>query len=92
MTTKPPIPKRPLPLRLHIQYFALLREQRGLESETLETAAPTPAALYAELAQNHGFTLPASALQVALNDDFASWSAPLSPGDSVAFLPPVAGG
>lgn len=79
-------------MRLHIQYFALLREQRGLESETIETAAATPAALYAELAQIHAFTLPASALQVALNDDFASWSTPLSPGDSVVFIPPVAGG
>ncbi len=77
---------------LSIQYFALLRDQRGLDSETLATSANTPAELYASLAEQHGFTLPQSALQVAINDEFAHWSTPLADGDSIVFIPPVAGG
>lgn len=79
-------------MKLNIQYFALLRDQRGLAEETIETAAATPAALYAELAQAHSFTLGPSALKVAVNDEFAGWDTPLSQNDSVVFIPPVAGG
>ena len=77
---------------VHIHYFALLREQRGLSTETLATAAPDAAALYAELAARHGFTLPASRLRAAVNGDFAPWPAPLRDGDELVFIPPVAGG
>ena len=77
---------------LHVQYFALLREQRGLPAETLATDAPDAAALYAELAARHGFTLPETRLRAAINGDFAPWSAPLHNGDEVVFIPPVAGG
>ncbi len=75
-----------------IQYFALLREQRGLDEETIESSAATAAELYTELSQQHGFTLATSALKVAINDEFANWSTPLSDGDTVVFIPPVAGG
>lgn len=80
------------PIPVSIQYFALLRDQRGLDQESIETAAISPASLYNELATRHGFTLPQSALKVAVNEDFASWDQPLSPGDSIVFIPPVAGG
>ena len=75
-----------------VQYFALLREQRGLSHETLTSAAPDAAALYAELAARHGFTLPVARLRAALNGEFAPWPAPLKDGDEVVFIPPVAGG
>ncbi|MDQ8180862.1 MoaD/ThiS family protein [Pelagicoccus sp. SDUM812005] len=81
-----------MPKKLTIQYFALLREQRGLDQETVQSDAATAASLYADLAQEHGFTLPTTALKVALNDDFADWQSPLSDGDTVVFIPPVAGG
>ncbi|MDQ8186353.1 MoaD/ThiS family protein [Pelagicoccus sp. SDUM812002] len=76
----------------NIQYFALLREQRGLDAETVESSAATAEELYAELATRHGFTLPTTALKVAINDDFSKWQAPLSSGDTIVFIPPVAGG
>ena len=79
-------------MKIHIQYFALLRDQRGLSEEQMETEAPTPAALYAELAGKHGFTLATSSLKVAVNDDFADWDTALKAGDRVVFIPPVAGG
>jgi len=80
------------PMQLSIQYFALLREQAGRSHETLETAAATPADLYAELQHRYGFTLPREQLKVAVNSDFADWSRRLVAGDSIVFIPPVAGG
>jgi molybdopterin converting factor subunit 1 len=78
--------------RLRLQYYALLREQAGCQAESVETAARTPAALYAELAARHGFRLPASQLRVAVNAAFADWESVLEDGDEVVFIPPVAGG
>ncbi len=75
-----------------LRYFALLREQRGLESETRQTGAATARALYRELAAAHGFTLAEDRVGVAINDAFASWDRPLAAGDTVVFIPPVAGG
>lgn len=75
-----------------VQYFASLREQRGVSSETLATTARTAAELYAELADRHGFRLAAPALRVARNGAFAPWESRLEEGDVVVFIPPVAGG
>jgi molybdopterin converting factor small subunit len=79
-------------MQLKIQYYALMREQAGRSGETLETAASTPADLYSELKVRYGFTLPPEQLKVAVNSEFASWSRKLASGDSVVFIPPVAGG
>jgi molybdopterin synthase sulfur carrier subunit len=75
-----------------VQYFAILREQRGLAQEKLSTAAATPAALYEELRARHPFTLPADRIRAAVNDDFVPATTPLRDGDRVVFIPPVAGG
>ena len=80
------------PMQLKIQYYALLREQAGRSDETLETTASTPADLYSELKTRYGFTLSREQLKVAVNSEFAAWSHPLAAGDSVVFIPPVAGG
>jgi molybdenum cofactor guanylyltransferase len=79
-------------MQLNIQYYALMREQAGRSDETLETTAATPADLYSELKARYGFTLPREQLKVAVNSEFASWSQRLASGDSVVFIPPVAGG
>lgn len=77
---------------VHVQYFALLREQRGLAAETLTTDATDAATLYERLRAEHRFTLPADRLRVAINNDFVPWPAPLIDGAQVVFIPPVAGG
>ena len=77
---------------VHVQYFAILREERGLTEEALSTGAPTPGALYEELRVRHRFSLPAEKVRAAVNGEFASSAAPLSEGDRVVFIPPVAGG
>lgn len=78
--------------RVTVQYFALLREQAGRGSESLVTAARTPRELYAELAHRYPFSLDPAVLRVAINSEFADWSAPLADGDAIVFIPPVAGG
>lgn len=75
-----------------VLYFAKLREERGLDEETVETLACTAAGLYDELSFRHRFTLKLDALRCARNGDFCSWSDPLKADDEIVFIPPVAGG
>jgi molybdopterin converting factor small subunit len=77
---------------VHIRYYAILREQRGIEDERIVTQASTPAELYEELRARHGFTLAGDRVRAALNDEFAGPGAELRDGDRVVFLPPIAGG
>jgi len=79
-------------ISITVQYFAILREQRGLTEEKLSTAAATPTALYDELRDRHRFTLPADRVRAAVNDEFVSATAALCEGDRIVFIPPVAGG
>lgn len=76
---------------ISIEYFAILREHAGTDAESVSTAARTPGELFAELSARHGFPELAP-LKVAINDEFGDWDAPLNEGDSVVFIPPVAGG
>ena len=77
--------------QIRVEYFAILREHVGCTQESLSTSAATVADLYAELDRRHAF--PAlGRLKVAVNDEFCDWSTPLRDGDSVVFIPPVAGG
>jgi molybdopterin-guanine dinucleotide biosynthesis protein A len=77
---------------VRVQYYAILREQAGRREETLDTSAATPAELYEELRRRHPFQLGPAQLKVALNSEFGDWQTPLRHGDTVVFIPPVAGG
>ncbi len=76
---------------IHIEYFAILREQADRASESLVTDAATAEALFQELQAAHGFAAPRN-FKVAINDEFSVWAAELQDGDRVVFIPPVAGG
>jgi molybdopterin-guanine dinucleotide biosynthesis protein A len=78
--------------RVRVQYFAVLREQAGRSAEELETKAQTAIELYRELRHLRGLGLPPERLRVAVNEEFGDWHSRLTDGDTVAFLPPVAGG
>jgi molybdopterin-guanine dinucleotide biosynthesis protein A len=80
------------PKHIKVQYYALLREQAGRSDESLETVARTPRELYEELRARHPFSLAPEMLRVAVNAEFGEWTQPLADGDSVVFIPPVAGG
>lgn len=77
---------------VHIRYFALLREKRGLDEETLTTSAETLQQLYTELSERYQFNFPIKLLKAALNDTFCEWKTPIKNGDRIVFIPPVAGG
>ena len=77
---------------VNIEYYALLREQRGCQAETIKTDAATAADLYQQLRAKHAFILDQHTLKVAINHEFRDWSSPLSDNDTLVFIPPVAGG
>jgi molybdopterin converting factor subunit 1 len=78
--------------RIHIQFFAILREQAGCTLLEVSTAARTARDLYRELQQSHRLELPSTSVQVAINARYATMDTPLQTGDHVVFIPPVAGG
>jgi molybdopterin synthase sulfur carrier subunit len=83
-------------MKVHIKYFASIREAIGLSMETLETEAPTLAALRETLIARGGAYADSlahgRALRMALNQVMSPESADLSEGAEVAFFPPVTGG
>jgi molybdenum cofactor guanylyltransferase len=78
--------------RIKVQYYAILREQAGRSDESIVTGASTPRDLYNELKSRYPFSLAPEMLRVAVNAEFGEWSQRLADGDSVVFIPPVAGG
>ena len=85
-------PTTSAPKHVRVQYYALLREEAGRSEEALDTRARTARDLYAELQARYPFSLASELLRVAVNDEFAAWSHTLADGDSIVFIPPVAGG
>ena len=75
-----------------VRYFALFRENAGIDEEIVESNAATAAELFAELHHRHGSGEPLGHCKVAINDAMAEWDAPLCDGDTVLLFPPVAGG
>jgi len=83
-------------VKVSVRYFASIRESLGRPGETLDTAAPTLAALRDELIARdtaHAQALARGrAVRVALDQLMSDESAPLRDGCEVAFFPPVTGG
>ncbi|HQU69826.1 MAG TPA: molybdopterin converting factor subunit 1 [Albidovulum sp.] len=81
---------------MDVLYFAWVRERIGLPRERLETSAATVADLVAELMAREDRYAAAfadvSALRVALDQELASFAAPLKGVREVAFFPPMTGG
>lgn len=75
-----------------LRYFASLAEQAQVTEENLETECRTYRELYEFLARRHGFTLPAEAVKVAVNDEFTDLNSAVIHGSVIVFIPPVAGG
>ena len=69
-----------------------MREERGTAVDELETAESTPAAIYDELRARHGFSLDRDRLKAVVNESFVEWDHALKSGDTLVFIPPVAGG
>lgn len=81
---------------IDILYFAWVRERIGLPRERIESQAATVADLVAELqAREERYALAfadLASLRVALDQELASFDAPLAGVREVAFFPPMTGG
>jgi sulfur-carrier protein len=83
---------------LSILYFAWLRERTGVSQE--EIALPDGVRTVSALVDLLSARSPGHAaafqnlrtVRAAVNQEFADLSAPIQPGDEVAFFPPVTGG
>ncbi len=75
-----------------VRYFAMFREKRGLDDETIATDARSAAELFDLLSAKFGFAMPRSHVRVALNQEFKQFEDEISDGDEIVFVPPVAGG
>ena len=78
--------------KIHVSYYALLREERGLNEELVETCSETVKEFYEELRNKYHFKLSPGILKVAINNTFSLWNTVLNSGDKIIFIPPVAGG
>jgi molybdopterin synthase sulfur carrier subunit len=81
---------------MNVLYFAWVRERIGIPRETVDTNAPTVAALVEELKTREeryeAAFADVSALRVALDQELADFDAPLDGVREVAFFPPMTGG
>lgn len=81
---------------VEVLYFAWVRERIGLPREKVQTEAATVADLIAELVAREDRYAMAFAdlasLRVALDQELASFDAPLAGVREVAFFPPMTGG
>lgn len=80
------------PVKIQIQYCAVLREQRGISIEFIQTHHKQAKELYLELKERYGFKLPIENVRIAINNEFKNWDTPLNNSDKIIFIPPVAGG
>lgn len=79
-------------MKINAKYFAVIRDNTGIEGEILDTQAKNPSELYEFLGEKYPMTLKLSDLRVAINNKFENFETPLKENDVVAFIPPVAGG
>ena len=79
-------------MKINVKYFAIIRDNTGIEGEVIETQAKDSSELYDFLSEKYPLTLKQSDLRVAINNSFKSFKTLLKDNDVVAFIPPVAGG
>ncbi len=83
-------------MKVHIRYFASIRESLERGTETVESGAATLGELRDELIGRGGAYAESlargRAVRLALNQVMAEESAALSEGAEVGFFPPVTGG
>ena len=75
-----------------LQYFSLLRDEAGTDTESRDTDSNSAQELYQEMRQLYNFSSDGKKYRVAINDEFVPWETSINDGDKVVFIPPVAGG
>ena len=75
-----------------VEYFAKLSAEAGMHSENIRTSAATLAGLWEEIRLRHHFSLDLPTVKPAIDNEFAEWTDGLAAGQTIAFMPPFAGG
>lgn len=79
-------------IEIQVRYFAVLRDRRGLASETIKTGATTTGQLVKQLTVEHQLGLPEALIRVAKGSEFVEHDCEIQDGDQLVLIPPVAGG
>lgn len=79
-------------MKITVKYFAALRDFAKTEEEKVFFEGGSAAELYHILCKKHGIGLRPENLKVAVNQEYAEFDRKLREGDTVVFIPPVAGG
>jgi molybdopterin synthase catalytic subunit len=79
--------------KVRFRYLARLRELVGTDAQTIDIPVGwTLKDMYDGLRREHPGLPERDSVRAAVNQEFADWSATVSDGDEVAFIPPVSGG
>lgn len=83
-----------LSIRVKVLYFGQAREAAGTGGESISLPNPSSVrTLLRESAKAHrGLEAMSTSMRIAVNEEVAREDDALADGDTVAFLPPVAGG
>jgi molybdopterin converting factor subunit 1 len=73
-------------------YFAKIRQLTNVDREIISTSAISAREVYLELQKKYEFNFPENYLKVAINEEYSSFETVLKNGDTLVFIPPVAGG
>jgi molybdopterin synthase sulfur carrier subunit len=83
-------------MKINLRYFASVREQIGIASESIDTSSRDLSELRNELiARGEHYAIALShgkAIRMAINQAVSSSNEPLTENAEVAFFPPVTGG
>jgi len=78
-------------MRVHLRYFAALRERLGTGEERALRAGTTVGALWESIVREQP-AIQRLHVRFAVNERYVEPSHELAEGDEVAFFPPVSGG
>lgn len=79
-------------MKVHIRYFAVLRDRSGISEETIEVKFRSVRELIDELIVSRSLGLPSSLIRIALNGSFVDDQTLVKDGDEITLIPPVSGG
>ena len=79
-------------MKINVLYFGQLRAAMGGPAQVVDTDCQTAGALFDQLQIGERAGLAKTQIKPAINEEFAGHDAAVRDGDTVAFLPPLAGG
>ena len=79
-------------MKINVNYYAMFREAAGCSNEEVDAESSNAVELFEKLKSKYDFSMSRSHVRFAVNDAFVDWEMPLNDGDSIVFIPPVAGG